>query len=894
MHHSAKYEHVTSAAQTENPFASLVSSQHIAIIPSLQLECGATLKNAPIAYSIRGTLSPNRDNVMVICHALTGSADVSDWWGPLLGTSGRAFDTSRFYIICFNSLGSPYGSASPVTAIDGDASLGRYGPEFPLTTIRDDVRAHRLVLDDLGVRRVAVVIGGSMGGMLVLEWAYFGKDYVRAIVPIATASRHSAWGISWGEAQRQSIYSDPKYQDGHYSSNDPPASGLGAARMAALLTYRSRNSFESRFGRNVPDITKRKPLNPANLNKSSHWVAHNEGHRTAGALNKDSAEASRTAIPHSLPTTPEHGQEASGNNQEFLAKTKGASTEAVDPQFSSAGPLTVPVSASGQAPTYFSAQSYLRYQGDKFVSRFDSNCYIALTRKMDTHDVSRDRIPQNTDISSEGILAEALALIAQPTLILGISSDGLFTFAEQEELASHIPNARLETIDSPEGHDAFLLQFEQVNRFILAFLREIFPEIMDSPGVNASEGSGLEGDSVGSLTKSSTFGEAEVGDITACLLAKSAKYIEYNESEFMIKSALFAAASVLQVLVPPQTLDQMDERPDEPPASLAGGLKQENLPVKLVHDPIENILWNIGPMAPIFLDPEVGDPVACRIPKPSRYASPLAKVSRAEEDNRRNFQMTMTGATQELYTALRQSGGSASEAIMEHTEDGKAAIAYLRKDAGLTELETRAIGKSYSIWLDAKQPRYRLDYPTSITNPPVVPTSLRTEVDFRRLDGISFSDENDELKQVEHSEYFVINKAAHVMRINGFEIGHNGIAGPLKGFCVIELGEAASVLFWRELDDLDYTPKGTVPSTANWMCISDSRYIPKPLSEDRTIAEQLLSERLSTLAGKNKPVSEFAKAMGYVPPGPNMAEPSMEELNVQEPLREETGSEVSM
>lgn len=87
-----------------------------------------------------------------------------------------------------------------------------------------------------------------MGGMLVLEWAYFGKDYVRCIVPIATSSQHSAWGISWGEAQRQSIYADPKYEDGYYSFSDPPATGLGAARMAALLTYRSRNSFEARLG----------------------------------------------------------------------------------------------------------------------------------------------------------------------------------------------------------------------------------------------------------------------------------------------------------------------------------------------------------------------------------------------------------------------------------------------------------------------------------------------------------------------------------------------------------------------------------------------------------------------------------------------------------------------
>lgn len=128
------------AAQPENPFAKLIPDQSIAIIPSFTLESGVTLHNVPIAYSTQGKLSPYRDNAMVICHALTGSADVGDWWGPLMGGSGRAFDCTRFFVVCLNSLGSPYGSASPVTSKDGDSNQQRYGPEFPLTTIRDDVK----------------------------------------------------------------------------------------------------------------------------------------------------------------------------------------------------------------------------------------------------------------------------------------------------------------------------------------------------------------------------------------------------------------------------------------------------------------------------------------------------------------------------------------------------------------------------------------------------------------------------------------------------------------------------------------------------------------------------------------------------------------------------------
>jgi hypothetical protein len=129
-------------------------------------------------------------------------------WGPLIGPK-KAFDPTKFFIVCCNVLGSPYGSASPLT-INPDTN-NIYGPEFPLVSVRDDVKIHRLILDQLGVKQIAICVGGSMGGMQVLEWAQMGKDYVRSIVPIATSGRHSAWGISWGEAQRQSIYSDPNY-----------------------------------------------------------------------------------------------------------------------------------------------------------------------------------------------------------------------------------------------------------------------------------------------------------------------------------------------------------------------------------------------------------------------------------------------------------------------------------------------------------------------------------------------------------------------------------------------------------------------------------------------------------------------------------------------------------
>lgn len=335
------------------------------------------------------------------------------------------------------------------------------------------------MLDDLGVKQVAAVVGGSLGGMFVLEWAYLGKEYIRSIVPIATSCRHSAWGISWGEAQRQSIYADPKYEDGYYPFEDPPSTGLGAARMSALLTYRSRDSFQARFGRKIPDLDqtisgKPRPSTPG----EAHFHIHNDGHHFKS---------------HSLSRTTSENNVGSG-----VAVVDQAS-KSIDPQFNGPkkGSLT-----GGDLPTAskFSAQSYLRYQGTKFVKRFDSNCYIAMTRKLDTHDVSRDRA---------ATVEEALSQIEQPTLVLGIESDGLFTFAEQKEIAEHVKSAKLERIESTEGHDAFLLQFEQVNRYVLGFLKEHLPDIM------SKEGAAPEAMSVGKIVKSSTFGEAEVEDITA-------------------------------------------------------------------------------------------------------------------------------------------------------------------------------------------------------------------------------------------------------------------------------------------------------------------------------------------------------------------------------------------
>src|SRR5277367_1162676 len=242
--------------------------------------------------------------------------------------------------------------------------------------------------------------------------------------------------------------------------------------MSALLTYRSRNSLESRFGRRVPDPLRnpypeqKPPQNPS----EEHWQIHNDGHRLrSNRPTVRSRQTSTTTPPESLSNSP-----------------------VIDS--SSANPSPSSSSVKKSAQHYFSAQSYLRYQGAKFVKRFDPNCYISITRKLDTHDVARGRFAS---------IPEALGSLRQPALVLGIESDGLFTFAEQQELAEGLPNGRLEKITSPEGHDGFLLEFDQVNRHIMGFMREVLPEIMDSEG-NEEKGEELK------AVKTSMFGEAEV------------------------------------------------------------------------------------------------------------------------------------------------------------------------------------------------------------------------------------------------------------------------------------------------------------------------------------------------------------------------------------------------
>jgi homoserine O-acetyltransferase/O-succinyltransferase len=218
----------------------------LALRGPVTLESGATLPEVRVAYRTFGRLAAGGDNAVLVCHALTGTADVQDWWGALLG-SGRALDPGRDFVICSNVLGSCYGTTGPLSAAPGRRKP--YGPTFPRISVRDMVRVQAALLDALGVRRLRLVVGGSLGGMQVLEWAASHPERVDAIAPIAVSGRHSAWCIALSEAQRQAIRADPCWNGGRYAPSDPPSAGLAAARMVAMCTYRSRASFELRFGR---------------------------------------------------------------------------------------------------------------------------------------------------------------------------------------------------------------------------------------------------------------------------------------------------------------------------------------------------------------------------------------------------------------------------------------------------------------------------------------------------------------------------------------------------------------------------------------------------------------------------------------------------------------------
>jgi homoserine O-acetyltransferase len=358
----AKEEATTARPDPAKGRAAFVSpeTRTLDVAGPFPLELGGALPALRIGYRTWGTLDPDGGNAVVVCHALTGSADADLWWTNLFGP-GRSLDPAKDFVVCANILGSCYGTTGPTSL---DPATGRpWLGAFPAITIRDMVRAQHALLAALGAKRIRMVIGGSLGGMQALEWALSYPALVESVVFIASTARHSAWCIGLSEAQRQAIFADPRWRGGRYDPADPPSAGLAAARMMAMLSYRSQPSFEMRFGRRR------------------------------------------------------------------------------------------------QAEDQYAVESYLEYQGAQLVDRFDAATYVTLTRAMDTHDVSRGR----------GDYDDVLRSLRQPMLVVSIDSDVLYWPWEQREVATLAPNARLAVMDSPHGHDAFLIDVDRLNDMVADF-----------------------------------------------------------------------------------------------------------------------------------------------------------------------------------------------------------------------------------------------------------------------------------------------------------------------------------------------------------------------------------------------------------------------------------------
>ena len=301
---------------------------------SLILECGRTLVQPTLHYAVYGRLSEGRDNVVLVCHALSGSALVGGWWPELFGTkggwlegqpvsklagtaadaavaSGRGIvDLERDCVVCVNLLGSCYGSTGPGSVDPETGAI--YGPDFPLISIRDNVRAQARLLDSLAIARLRLAIGGSIGGMQALEWAILFPERVERAVVIGVAPL-GAMGLALNHLQRQAIRNDPDWREGSYfagkKAGEQPLRGLAMARQMAMLSYKSAELFEERFGRNP------------NRNGEDPWALD------------------------------EHGGGLTGGR--------------------------------------FDVAGFLDYQGDRFLDRFDANAYLAITRTMDTWDPLR-------------------------------------------------------------------------------------------------------------------------------------------------------------------------------------------------------------------------------------------------------------------------------------------------------------------------------------------------------------------------------------------------------------------------------------------------------------------------------------------------------------------------
>jgi homoserine O-acetyltransferase len=383
----------------------IVETRFLDLPAPVRLDCGRDLHPIRIAYETYGTLSPRRDNVILVCHALSGDAHAAGfaktpplestrdgfaaedrdrtagkglgWWDGMIGP-GKAFDTDSYFVVSTNLLGGCRGTTGPSSI--NPATGNPYGSDFPVITVADMVRAQRAFLQELGIDRLAAVAGGSLGGMQAFEWAILYPDRVDAIVAIASTHALQPQGVAWNAIARNAITADPAWQHGHYyGTGRQPDGGMGVARMVGHITYLSAVSLAGKFGRRL-----------------------------------QSADDIRYTL-----TEPE-----------------------------------------------FEVESYLRYQAESFVRRFDANTYLYTSRALTYFDLARQY--------GNGNLTDALRPMTARTLLIAFSSDWLYPPAGSHELATALralgKDVELHVIEAPYGHDCFLLEEARQTPMIQRFL----------------------------------------------------------------------------------------------------------------------------------------------------------------------------------------------------------------------------------------------------------------------------------------------------------------------------------------------------------------------------------------------------------------------------------------
>ena len=393
---------------------------------------------------------------MIVGHSLTSNSNVAEWWRELMGEGDAcALDVASEFVVCVNYLASPYGSSSPVTPDPGKENGEPYAADFPTpVTVRDNVRLQRLLLDRLGVKHLRMAIGGSMGSMLALEWAATYPDFVTELVLIAGCGRHTDWAIGIGEAQRFSIMADAKFKGGQYDPADPPLAGLATSRMMAMLSYRAPRSVDERFARGVMETAGESAVDRETERTAVDTTTNEDASDVDGRRVAEDADAPRAT------TTNERVEGRLGGT--LVASPRPRSCAMRKP--SSHGDIGLAAHANESASEtlpYFAVESYLQYQGKKFIQRFDANCYVQLTYTLDSHDVARGR----------GAYEDVLRRLTHRALVVGITSDVLYPFSLQSELADLMPNAEMYAIDSPHGHDAFLIEIKELNEAVARFRR---------------------------------------------------------------------------------------------------------------------------------------------------------------------------------------------------------------------------------------------------------------------------------------------------------------------------------------------------------------------------------------------------------------------------------------